>query len=144
MSISNPATTNIARSGLFGNKSPVNAPAADDRPKAQFWINVGYSVNVNVTGPDGKDVVEQRFVSMPIGIPVDTQEELKTNTRNVEWNMLQQARNELVHELIDAGGELQPGEERIVNLQVQLRRVKDEAAAPDITVNPFLRAERKL
>jgi hypothetical protein len=144
MSITSNTPVSVARSGLFGNKSPASAPAADDRPKAQFWINVGYAVEVQVSGPDGKTVQEQRFVSMPIGIPVDTQEELKTNTRNVEWNMLQQARNELVHALTEAGNELEPGEERIVNLQVQLRRVKDEAAAPDITANPFLRAEHKL
>lgn len=127
---------NIARSNLFGTNNKNSAAAADDRPKALSWINVGYSVDVVVDG-----VTEQRFVSLPLGIPVDTQEELKTNTRNQEWNMLQQARNELVKQLSELGASLAPGEERIVNLQVQLRRVKDETAAPEMSTNPFIPAK---
>lgn len=128
-----------ARPTLFRN-SGGNAGAADDRPKAQFWINVGYPVDVEIDG----GTTETRFVSMPMGIPVDTQEELKTNTGNAEWNMLQQARNALVQLLTETGKELKPGEERIVNLQVQLRRVKDESAQPDAKSNPFMLPSKKL
>ena len=119
---------------VFGLPSADAAtPAKDDRPKAQFWLNLGYTVEVKTsTG------TEERFISLPLGIPLDTQEPEKTNSKNREWAMIQAARNVLLEELKDYAQHLAPGDERIIELQVQLRRVNDEAQIPE-GENPFIR-----
>ena len=50
----------------------------DDKPKAQFWLNIGYQVEV----PDDQGN-EDRFVSLPQGIPLDTQETVSTKSKNI-------------------------------------------------------------
>lgn len=118
------------------------APAADkkDRPKAQFWMNVGYEVEVDVTGADGKDVREKRFISLPMGMPLDTMEKLSTKSSNAEFRALQGARNHLLEQVLAAAANMKPGETQLVNLQIELRRVNDEHEAIPTDVNPFIKA----
>ena len=52
--------------------------------------------------------------------------------------MIQAARNALLEELKEYAQHLQAGEEQIIQLQVQLRRVNDEAEIPE-GENPFIR-----
>lgn len=107
----------------FGAKAP-----AADKPKSQFWLNLGYSVTVEgETGP------EDRFVSLASGIPLDGQEVLATNSRNIPYAQLNAARNDLHDQLMELAGDLAPGESRIVQLEVQLRRVNEDVA---VTVDP--------
>lgn len=120
----------VVKGKISFNKA--NKPAAtEERVKAQFWINVGYSVEVNG---------EHKFVSIPMGIPLDGIELLPTNTRNAEYNMLNQARNELFKELLEHAEQLEPGQESSVGLEIQLRRI--DAPTEELTTtsgNPFLR-----
>ena len=91
------------------------APAAEaatakaDRPKAQFWLNIGYVVHVPAEGGG----TEQRFISLPSGIPLDTMEELKTNSSNALFARMQAARNGLFADLMATAKTLAPGEEKI-------------------------------
>lgn len=119
----------------FGNPTPSTAAtgkAQDDRPKAQFWLNIGYLANHNVEGED-----KPRFISLPTGIPLDTMETLPTNSRNATYAQQQAARNNLMEQLLKAAGELQAGESKIVNLQIELRRVNEDAGPVDTTASPF-------
>lgn len=106
-----------------------------DKPKAQFWINVGYEVQVQTA--DNQQ--ETRFVSLATGIPVDTQEKLATNSRNAEYAAFQHARNNLHDQIMAAAAKLAPGEERMLNLQIQLRRVNDEMAPAEGNDNLFIK-----
>lgn len=124
---------------VFGAKSSAPASKAD-RPKAQLWINLGYSVEVEDT-EGNKDI---RFINLPMGLPLDTMEEVATNSSNQTFAAMQVAKNDLLKQLVAAGADLKPGEERIVKLEVQLRRVNDagsNAALADPNVNPFLRKQ---
>jgi hypothetical protein len=105
-----------------------------DLPKANFWLNIGYSVTV-----DTDQGTEERFVSLPMGIPVDTQELLPTNSRNQDWAAFSAARNNLLEQITEYGKTLKPGEDAILNLQIQLRRVNEEAPAATADNNPFVR-----
>ena len=117
-----------------------NKPVATaTKAKAEYWINFGYIAPV--TGSNG----EEKFVSLPIGIPLDTQEHLATNSRNPEFAYFQAARNDLLDKLIAVAKTLAPGESRIIcqdpvtGLAVQLRRVGEEV--PELAagaVNPFI------
>ena len=117
----------------FGAKA---APAAGDKPKSQFWLNLGYGVTI--AGEDGQP--EDRFVSLASGIPLDGQEVLPTNSRNIPYAQLNAARNDLHDQLMELAGDLAPGESRMVQLEVQLRRVNEDVAVTvDPTKNQFAR-----
>ena len=129
----------IAFSKTFGGLS-TNAPAPkqDDRPKAEFWMNIGYTIEVEID-----DLLESRFVSLPTGIPLDTQDKLPTNSRNHNFASFQTARNDLLDQVMEVAKTLAPGEEKILGeaggLQVQIRRVNGEAPAIAAESNPFRR-----
>ena len=116
----------------FGAKATAaKAVVVEEKVKSQLWINVGYSVEV-----EG----EQVFVSIPMGIPVDSIKELPTNTRNVEFNLLNQARNQLLADITAGAEDLESGESHVLELEVQLRRIDKEAdPLPAGSTNPFLR-----
>lgn len=105
-----------------------------DLPKAKFWLNIGYAVDV-----DTDQGVEHRFVSLPMGIPLDTQEALPTNSRNQDYAAFSAARNDLHEQIMAVAQGLAAGEERILNLQIQLRRVNDEAPSVSAENNQFAR-----
>ena len=126
-------TVDISKFQFGGNKT-AQTTDSKDLPKAQFWLNVGYVAEG--AGKEGEDV----FVSLPTGIPLDTQEHLKISGKNEHWKAFQSARNGLLDQLIAAAQSLQPGEETLVNIQVQVRRVSDESEQViDPANNPFAR-----
>ena len=117
----------------FGKNAPKSAAATvvEEKVKSQLWVNVGYSIEV-----EG----EQVFVSIPMGIPVDSIKELPTNTRNAEFNLLNQARNQLLADITAASEDLESGESHVLELEVQLRRIDKEVdPLPAGSSNPFLR-----
>lgn len=110
------------------------APTQDDRPKAQFWLNIGYEADHVIDGEE-----TPRFISLPVGIPLDTMETLPTNSRNQVYALQQAARNDLMAQLIAHAQNLQPGQSTIVNLQIELRRVNEDAGPVDTAHSPFAR-----
>ena len=109
-----------------------NAPAP--KPKATLWLNAGYTTTVVVDG-----VEEERFVNLPIGMPVDTQELLPTNSRNQEFAQFRMAQNDLLNQIMELGKSLAPGEAKTINLELQLRRVNEDVAPVPNGENPFAR-----
>lgn len=113
---------------------------AEDRPKAQLWLNFGYLSDVM-----DEETGEQRFVSLPTGIPLDTQEHLATNSRNRDYAAFQSARNDVLDQLVTFGQKLEPGESKIIcmdestGLSVQIRRVNAEAEAIEPKNNQYAR-----
>jgi len=114
----------------------VTIPAkTEQRAKAALWLNIGYNIEVETS--EGK---ETRFVSLPFGLPVDTQEPVATNSSSEVFAALQAAKNDLLQQIIAAGMAMKPGESKLVNLQVEMRRVND--AQPVVThpeQNPFVK-----
>lgn len=110
-----------------------------DRPKSKFWINIGYD-----SGVLDENTGNNKFVSLPAGIPLDGQERQSTNSRNSEFAALQSARNNLLDQIMAEAEKLKPGEERLLNLQIQLRRVNDEAEEVPADQNMFLANAPKL
>lgn len=116
----------------FGqSNAAATSTAKTDKPKAQFWLNIGYVAN------EGSE--DEKFISLPTGIPLDTQEPLPTNSSNADFRAMRCAQNDLLEQLIQYAQNLEPGEEGIINLQVQLRRVKAEAADIPADENKYAR-----
>lgn len=109
----------------LGNNLPSAADQAskEDRPQAKFWLNVGYEVSVK----DSDGVESTRFISLPIGLPLDTQQH-KTSRGTGEVAQIISAGNDLLDELVKAAQAIPPGETQLVNLQIQIRHVKPENA----------------
>jgi hypothetical protein len=115
----------------FGMNEAASATAVttggrQDLPKADVWMNIGYPVTV--AAEDGS--TETRFVSLPVGIALDTQKPITITTRSPELAELQANQNRLLADLQKYAEGLQPGEETLINLSIQLRRVKDPVVAP--------------
>lgn len=126
------------------NTSAFAGSTNNAKPKAEFWVNIGYSVEVEVV-ENGTSTKENRFISLPVGIPFDTMEMLNTSSQNVGFSAFQAARNDLHAQIMTVAKTLQPGEERFIGgtaggLQIQLRRVTAPAQAPAAGTNPFLKA----
>ena len=110
------------------------APATPAKPKATIWLNAGYTTTVVVDG-----VQEERFVNLPMGMPVDTMELLPTNSRNAEFAQFRMAQNDLLNQIVELGKSLAPGEAKTINLELQLRRVNEDVAPVPNGENPFAR-----
>lgn len=118
----------LKRTGSGGGR---NAPK-EEREPTQFWINVGYEAN-------GK------FVSLPLGIPLDSLPEIKVpgpQTKNPEFRQLQQARRMLHEQVKKLMETLEPGDEGLLpKLQVQIRRIEKNENVPmteeEAAANPF-------
>jgi hypothetical protein len=105
-----------------GNVASMGASNAQERPKAQFWLNIGYK-----TGDD-----KYPFVALPNGIPLDMsdQNELRGNSEYVQFLS---AQNDLLTQIIEEASKLQPGEDKIIEhpempLAFQFRRIREDAA----------------
>lgn len=118
----------------FGKKENATSATKNEQQKAEFWLNIGYGVDVPVEGGG----TESRFVSLPQGIPLDTQEHVAVKGKNVEWKAFQSARNGLLDQIMAVAQQLEAGEEKILNLQIQLRRVNSDVEETiDAATNPF-------
>ena len=128
--------SNMATSGIDFTKtfSAASAPkAASDKPKAQFWLNIGYESEV--IDEDGTP----RFVSLPSGIALDTQDYVEAKSRNADFQNFQNSRNDLLDQIMAHAAKLAAGEACILNLQIQLRRVNDDVVATPSGSNPFIK-----
>lgn len=117
----------------FGQQAAAAQPAKDDRPQAELWINVGYTSDIQ------DDQGQPYFISLAQGIPLDTLEELPTNSRNDKFAAFNAGRNDLQQQLMEFAENLAPGEARVIQLEVQLRRKNAPAAPIDPANNPMVR-----
>lgn len=128
-------------SGKQNNGSIFGAPKngqREDQPKAKVWLNIGYIMQTEVL-EEGKDArIEDTFISIPVGIPLDTMEPKAIVGNSENFRALTGAQNNLLEMLQKAAESLKPGDEEIVNLQIQMRRVKEPVAAPATGDNPFI------
>ena len=109
--------------------------AKDELPKSEFWLNVGYSVETK--NEEGHD--ETIFISLPMGIALDSMKPVKTNSSNRRFTKIQQARNSLADQIMEFCKTLQPGETGNLNLQIQVRRIAEEQPATAGNENEFAR-----
>ena len=118
----------------LGNNLPEAAASSvkEERIPAKFWLNIGYEVEV--TGSDG--TTETRFVSLPMGIALDTQQHKKPGKITTETGQLISAGNDLLDDLIKAAQAIPGGATQIVNLQVQIRHVAEPTVLAS-SENPF-------
>lgn len=122
-------------SAARGNqRSNSRRDANEDLPQAEYWINIGYQVEPNAEGNYG-------FVSLPMGIPLDTMNEAVERVNNDELRQFRAAQNDLHRQLLEMASKLKPGEDAIFEcdngLAIQVRRRNEEPEPGDIRDNRF-------
>lgn len=92
------------------------APAAKaERAKTKIWLNIGYHVG-------------NKFVNLPVGIPLDTTAPVEIRGQNEDWNKFQTARNGLLEALTKMGMSLEPGAEDVIEgLVIKVKHVAEPA-----------------
>lgn len=119
----------------FGTQQAAAAstPAAD-RPQAEFWLNLGYTSELQ--NPETQEFI---FISLPQGVPLDTQELADTNVRSNELAAIRGAQNDLHAQLMEFVSTMQPGESKTIKLEVQIRRRKAAVEPIDPANNPLIK-----
>lgn len=109
----------------LGNVAGNAQGAKDKKTQAQVYLNPGFHSQDPQTG-------EMVFISIPVGIGIDTQKPLDIKGQNEEWNAKARAMNALLEKLQRVGAGLEPGEEvELPQLTLQMRRRKPAAETSD-------------
>lgn len=139
------AIGNTNASGIrnpFGSKpvQPQQAAVPQDKPKTEFWINIGWETN-EVDETTGRNI----FVAMPGGIPLESIKPKPLKGKGVYLEMLE-AGNAILEDVFGLAGKLNPGEAIILSsgkesgqLSIELRRIGAEAQPTPEGGNRFLR-----
>lgn len=110
---------------IFGGAAAkTDAPSTGnkaDRTPSQFWLNIGRSTGEGETA---------RFVRLPLGVAVDGMKPTPIKGSNADYNEFTETGNKMLARVQAICAELAPGESRIIQLEVEVRRVNDEVAAP--------------
>lgn len=106
-----------------------------ERETNQVWANIGV---VRKDG-EGKDV----FVGLPLGVPCDGLKAKKvpgSDTDKQDYRNLVIAQNAFLEAFQKHMAGLKPGQEKVLNLQVQIRRIKEgeKVTEADKANNPLL------
>jgi len=110
---------NIAQQMAAANSSTASKL---DKPKAKFWLNVGYEQPNDPKYP---------FVSLNNGIAIDTMERHELKGNNQEYLTLLKKQNDFADLIQAAAEQLEPGQTEIISrcevsgICLQLRRVGD-------------------
>jgi hypothetical protein len=144
----NMAINDSAFASKFGNgfgRGRTQGTSTEDRPKAKYWLNVGYLADHIVDGED-----EPRFIALPVGIPLDTTEPAQVRGSNELYRAMVTAQNDLLADIVSEASKLEPGQAVIIGdpenqpLVLQLRRVAAEQEAIKPDENPFGKGSNRL
>lgn len=102
------------KTSTAGNSNRTTAKGDEERRQSKLWVNIGFH---NAEG---------KFVNLPVGIPIDTMELIPVRGQSEDWVRLTHERNTLIKMLQKHGDTMEPGQEEMMPLQVQLRRVGDQ------------------
>lgn len=109
--------------GANGGEAP-STGTKTDRPASQYWLNIGRKAG------EGE---AERFVSLPMGVAVDGMKAKPIRGSNAEYNEFTATGNAMLERVQSICAELAPGESRILNLQVEVRRINADVEAPAVT-----------
>lgn len=111
---------------MFG---PRSAPQSDN---SEEFVPANYFMNIGIMVGEGDDA---RFVSLPMGLALDTMREAKVSGTG-EFAQFKAAQNDLLKQIIEVGTKLKPGESLMLDgncggLQIEIRRRNTDVPATD-------------
>jgi hypothetical protein len=111
---------------------PVNGTQQPAKPRveSEAWLNIGLPKRYQKS--DG--TIVEKFISTPFGLPLqgmrdnEVQRSLPTTEDGMIHRKVMLAGNEFRDELIRIALAMEPGEEKMIPLQVRIRRTKAKAS----------------
>lgn len=122
------------------------AQVKEEKPQAEFYLNVGQLTQIERHFSDGTSAVEEVFVSLPYGIGLDTMTLAADSSSNEEFAALMGCKNDLLRDILEwAQANVKPGEAVLLPglegaLRLQIRRVGAKKAPIEKGNNPYYRA----
>lgn len=111
----------------------VEAPTK--KPSSQIWLNIGF----NVQGVDADGKPTSTFVSLPVGLPLDSMEPMSAKGKNPDWLALVAGKNALLAHVKGATTALEPGAGIVLEgLTVQAYRRNEESVPTGSNENPLV------
>ncbi len=89
-----------------------------DKPQTKVWMNPGLPI-------------AGTFVGVPFGVPLDTMEEVEVVGKNEDFRQLLRSKNRVLRKFQAIANKLKPGEEKVIMVPMQIRRV-EEAIVDDV------------
>ena len=130
--------------GVIDTNFKTTTPAATDKaekPVAQVYANLGK--HFDIEQDDGSIVSE--FISIPLGIAVDTQLPMVSKSSNNAYNQRVEIKNRILDLVKKEADRLDPGDtEMLTGLDIQLLRRKVVGVASTVGVNPMLQQLKDL
>lgn len=118
---------------VFGNNTNTNSNT-DEKVVPQVYLNIGQTVDV--PQPDGSTAKE--FVSIPVGISIDTMAPFKATGKDATWLAKVGIKNALLAQLQAFGENMDAGtSEMVEGLEIQILRRQTPAEAPSAEDNPI-------
>lgn len=98
--------------------------------KSEFWLNIGKFRTLGAV--DENDQPKDTFVSLKKGIPLDGIKPFKPEQAPTEnMAVLRKHQNSLYESIMAKANALAPGESTIINLSVEIKRVKGDIVLDD-------------
>lgn len=104
------------------------------RKETKLWLNPGYRAKGEA----------ERFVSVPLGLGVDTMEFIEPKGSNQDWLNFVEARNQLLANLQAIGDAMEPGQEVPIYLELRLHKAAEKKKPSEQADNPYLRGQSAL
>lgn len=120
------------------NNAPQTTTAATTAPKkiSQTYANIGLWMDIEQD--DGSSI--QEFISIPLGIALETQQPMVSKSKSVSWNRKVELKNWILDSLQKEADKLTPGEtEMVTGLSIQLLRRNLVGDQVESGVNPMLK-----
>ena len=107
----------------------------EERPSANLWMNIGVTLMVE----NAEGVMEKKFISLPVGIPLDTTDPMEMRGSNKAWLEQVQVKNALLAFAQKTAASLEAGNgEFIDDFKVQVFKRNDATTAPKKSENSLL------
>ena len=101
-----------------------NTTAKEEKQQAMLYLNVGVTIPL----PNAEGEVVDTFVSLPLGLPLDTMPKKVARGNNANWNQMVDLKNSLLEALTKLGESMEKGTGKVLPaLSCQLYHRKDEA-----------------
>jgi len=121
--------------------APTVTPAAtQDRTPATLWLNIGADFELV---RDGQTVTE--FISMPVGIPLDTTEHMVAKGKSPEWHQMVACKNAILDAVLGEANSCKAGEGKFLSgLKMQVYKKADQSEIEPTVETPSLVSQLKI
>lgn len=109
-----------------------NTVEKSEKKESMVYLNIGITIPM----PNAQGEIEDTFVSLPFGLPLDTMSKSIARGNNAHWNGVVDLKNGLLEALTTLAQSFEPGSGKVMpKLECQLYHRKDKQEAQAASAN---------